>query len=121
MPKDRRRILRVESRRYRQLAAARPLVQDMLDEQLALDDVADLVLGLGLERILTDIIGGAPQDTLVEAQLLMADENPNFVYSFTRESLRRGTEVRTEAAQAREVGFVAAWRRRRERPERQEA
>ncbi|MBI2304771.1 MAG: hypothetical protein HYU86_08520 [Chloroflexi bacterium] len=116
----RQRILHVAEARYRQLKAILPLVQYILDEKVTKEDIANLVLQLGFERILTDIFGGAEREALVKAQLQMAEENPEFVYSYTLDRLRQGTELtKEELPSERPMGFLAGWQRQREEREKE--
>lgn len=81
------------------------VAHEIIEEELPFDVYAQLVLMQGLEKMLRDII-------TTDAEVLwitvkgMAEENPEFVYQFVTDALRRGAGiVRTDEAR-QWAGFV---------------
>ena len=61
---------------YRRVVASKQLIEAVLEEPQDVQDCLKLLIELGLERILTDIISGADAPTLVKAMAQLAARAP---------------------------------------------
>ncbi len=94
----------IEVSLQQRIQAFRPVVEAIIEEPISYDDLVGLVVARGLKAMLADIIGSADREILLESIHQMAEDNPQFVYSFTEARLRDGASVREEAK--RQIGFV---------------
>lgn len=90
---------RISAELYRRVVASRPLIETILEEDQDVDDCLNLLIELGLERVLTDIVGTADGTTLVKAMVQLAARAPETVYGYTVEMLKLGVEMNAEGAE----------------------
>ena len=71
------------------LMSLRPVVEEIIEEELDLDAYVGTVIWRGLRAMLEDIIPRDPE-VLMKSILLMHEGNPEFVASFITDMLRAG-------------------------------
>src|SRR6266545_565160 len=85
------------------IKAVQPVIEAILEEELAFNDLVTLVIDRGLRAVVDDVLRTVDQETLVASIQQMAEERPQFVYEFMAARLREGSKLR-EAAK-RQLGF----------------
>ena len=81
---------------YKRVLASRPLIETILEEQQDTQDCVNLLIELGLERLLTDIMGKVESEVLLKAILQYAARAPEVVYGHTVEMLTLGAEINAD-------------------------
>lgn len=81
---------------FKRVVASQRVIEAILEEKLRIQDCLNLLIDLGLERVLTEIIGPQDKDILLKAILQYALRAPEVVYGHTAEMLTVGDEVTVE-------------------------
>jgi len=81
------------------------VIHEILDEELAFDVYVQLVLIQGLEKMLGDVVT-LDSEVLWATVKRMAEDNPEFIYDFVADSLRRGAEATQKEEAKRRLGFI---------------
>ena len=84
------------------LMSFKPVVEELIEEELDLDTYVGTVIWRGLRAMIEDIIPKDPE-VLMNSILLMHESNPEFVASFINNVLRAGAAQ--EGAKQR-LGFI---------------
>jgi len=81
---------------YRRLRAFVKVIDAVLEEKLSdrIDEYAELVLSIGLERMLQDPL--PKEEMLLKTMVEMFKENPEFVSNFIAEKLKAGKRMLEE-------------------------
>ena len=87
---------------YTMLFSFKPVVEEVIEDELDLDTYVGTVISRGLRAMIEDIMPRDPE-TLMKSILLMHESNPEFVASFIQSTLKAGGEV--EGARQR-LGFI---------------
>lgn len=85
---------------HKRVLASRPLIETILEEQQDTQNCVNLLIELGLERLLTDIMGKVESEVLLKAMLQYAARAPEVVYGHTVEMLTLGAEANAESQEA---------------------
>lgn len=89
---------------YKKLKAFKRVIDVILEEKLKESVYAELVISIGLDRMLQDPL--PQEDMLLKTMVAMFKRNPEFVCDFVAEMLEKGEEVEKE--KTKEVGD--AWK-----------
>jgi hypothetical protein len=89
---------------HARVAGFRPVVEELIGEELTVEDCLALVVARGLDVLLEDIIGSADAATQVAAIQLLAARHPVEVYEFIAQVLQVGEAINRESAKKR-IGF----------------
>ena len=89
--------IEISNELYRRLRAFIKVIDAVLEEKMSdrIDDYAELVLSIGLERMLQDPL---PKETeiLLKTMVVMFKKNPEFISDFIAETLETGKRIREE-------------------------
>ena len=89
--------IEISDKLYRRLRAFVKVIDAVLEEKMSdkIDDYAELVLSIGLERMLQDPL---PKEIeiLLKTMVGMFRKNPEFVSNFIAETLETGKRIREE-------------------------
>ncbi len=97
--------LSVSSDMHARLVEFKPVVEAVIQEQIGFEQHVESVLDLGLNYMLTMIIGGSEPETLVRSIQLLAAKSPAVVYPFVVEMLTAGAATREQEELRRQIGF----------------
>jgi len=79
------------------LRAFEKIIDYVLEEKLEKEsDYVELVLSLGMDKMLEDLVPKDEQGLLPKTIVAMFKENPEFVTSFIVNTLKRGEEIQKE-------------------------
>jgi len=91
---------------YKRVLEFKPVVEAVIEETLDIDTCVEVVLMLGLDSMLADLVGPLDHSTLLSSFQQMASRNPAEVYSYVVETLDRGEIARQKEGLRRKVGFA---------------
>jgi len=89
---------------HKRLAAFKPIVEAVLEEEFDLDSCTEVVLERGLTIMLSDLLGAVEPPVLLASFEQLAAQHPDEVYGFVAETLRTGDAIQREQAKER-LGF----------------
>lgn len=95
MTENERKIIISEQIQER-INAFKQVVEAVIEEEMDDKTYYELVFSRGLESMLLDIIGNVEHDILLKSFLQLAEENPDVVYKFITETLKRGASINRE-------------------------
>ncbi len=88
------------------LAAFTQVVEAVIDEKIALDECARLVLQQGINSMLGDLLGSVEPSVLFTSLGQLGSQYPKEVYGFIAETLKRGQGVQGRERLKHKLGFV---------------
>ena len=86
----------VSEKIYKRLKAFKKVAEEVLREPLTFDDYSDLVISIGLENMVKDILMPLDVETLLVTLEQMFKDNPEFISDFMANTMKRGKEVKEE-------------------------
>jgi len=91
---------------FRRVNAFAPVLEAVTGEAATVEDLLELVLHLGLSRLLSDVLEGADAHVLKQSLEQLAVEHPAEVYGFIAQRIRGGEEAERERLRREfKVGF----------------
>ena len=97
--------LTVSGELFTRVSAFKPVVDSLVDEAIPFDEYVALVLGQGIDSMLTDILASVDDATLLRSFQQLGAQHPENVYSFVAETLRRGSAAPSREEARRRLGF----------------
>ena len=98
--------MEISEQTFRKLKAFKKVIDTVLEEELPSDSAyAELVLSIGLERMLQDPL--PKEEALLKTMVALFNKNPEFISDFIAATLKKGKEK--EEKQVEEV--TSYWKR----------
>jgi hypothetical protein len=91
---------------YARVTEFKHVVEAIIEEEISSDDCVELILGQGIDSMLTDLIGSLNQSTLLKSFQQLGSQYPTQVYRYVAETLRRGAAVQEREKMKRKLGFL---------------
>jgi hypothetical protein len=88
------------------LAAFTEVVEGVIDEKIAIDDCATLVIQQGINSMLADLLGSVEPGVLLTSLAQLGLKHPKEVYGFIAETLKRGQAVEGRERLKHKLGFI---------------
>lgn len=92
---------------YKRVLEFKQVIETVIEDNLDIDTCTEVILGQGLDSMLSGLIGSLDHSTLLASFQQMASRNPAEVYSYIVEMLKRGAAVQPQEAMKRKIiGFI---------------
>ncbi len=75
---------------YKLVAAFKPVVEAVIEEEVSVQVCAELILGQGINSMLSDIVGEVDQPTMLRSFRQLGERYPEQVYGYVAETLKAG-------------------------------
>jgi hypothetical protein len=100
--------IRISEAIYKRVLEFKQVIEAVIEDNLDIDTCTEVILGQGLDSMLSELIGSLDHSTLVASFHQMASRNPAEVYSYVVDTLKRGAAVQTQGAMKQKIiGFVS--------------
>ena len=90
---------------YRRLKEIKHVVEAVLEEKMGLDECAEIVLVLGIDSILEDLLGSLDSAVLLSSLQQLGARYPVQVYRYIADTLKKGAASQEREAMRRRLGF----------------
>lgn len=87
--------------------ACKPLVENVIEEELSVDELVAFLLVRALDTLLLDLLNGVDQPTLVRSFQLIAAQHPTEMYEFAVGMLKAGAARVDPDTFRQPLGFAA--------------
>ena len=91
---------------YERLQAFKPVLEAVIEDEATFDTCLEVVVGRGLDIILSDLIGNVEPEVLVASFQQLAAQDPESVYGFVAETLESGGAAIQRQEARRRIGFA---------------
>ena len=88
------------------LGAFTQVVEAVIDEEIALDECAGLILQQGINSMLGDLLGSVEPSVLLTSLGQLGSQYQKEVYGFIAETLKRGQAVQGRESLKHKLGFL---------------
>lgn len=90
---------------YRRVEEFKCVVETVIEEDLSLDSSVELILVLGIDSMLDDLLGSLEPTILLRSIQQLGSRYPVQVYRYIAETLKGGVAVREQEAMRSRLGF----------------
>jgi hypothetical protein len=95
----------VSDKLYEKLQAFKPVLEAVIEDEVTFDTCIEVVVGPGLDTMLSDLIGNVEPEVLVASFQQLAAQHPEAVYGFVAETLESGGAAIQRQEARRRIGF----------------
>lgn len=88
-----------------QVQAFQPVIEAVLGEELDLSGCIELLIRLGIDAALEDLLGSQSPEVLLRSIQQLGVRHPQAVYGYIAETLRAGAAYREQERLRRRLGF----------------
>lgn len=90
---------------YERVVEFKQVVEAVLEEEISFDDCAALILGQGIDSMLTNLLGSVDATTLLNSLQQLGSKYPAQVYRYVADTLRRGAAAQERESMRQKLGF----------------
>lgn len=91
---------------FARVAEFKHVVEAVIEEEISSEECVELILGQGIDFMLSDLLGSLDQTTLLKSFQQLGSQYPTQVYRYVAETLRGGAAVRGREKMKRQLGFL---------------
>ena len=99
------REITVSKEIYERVVEFKQVVEAVLEEGISFDDCAALILGQGIDSMLTNLLGSVDATTLLNSLQQLGSKYPAQVYRYVADTLRRGAAAQERESMRQKLGF----------------
>lgn len=97
--------INVSDEMYKRLGEFKHVVETVIEEEMALDECAEMILTLGIDRVLDDLLGSLDTTVLLRSLQQLGAQYPVQVYRYIAKTLETGTAAQEQEAMRQRLGF----------------
>jgi hypothetical protein len=90
---------------YDRVDAFRPVVEAVLGEPVSVQDCVEILVLLGLDAALADLLGPQPPEILLRSIQQLGRRYPREVYGYLAETLKEGAAIQEQKRLRERLGF----------------
>mgnify|MGYP000275662278 FL=1 len=98
-------VVAISGEIYDQVDAFRPVVEAVLGEPVSAQDCVEMLVLLGPDAALADLLGPQPPEILLRSIQQLGRRYPREVYAYIAETLKEGAAVREQERLKKRLGF----------------
>jgi hypothetical protein len=98
----------VSDEMHKRLLHFKQVIEAVLEEEMSLDACAEMILILGIDSMLDDLLGSLDSTVLLGSLQQLGAEYPVQVYRYIAETLEKGAAVQEQEAMRQRLGFLGS-------------
>jgi hypothetical protein len=90
---------------HRRLVEFKCVVETVIEDEIDLDDCAEMILEMGIDSMVEDLLGSLDSTVLLHSIQQLGAKYPMQVYQYIAETLKQGAPSEAQREMQRQLGF----------------